>query len=265
MSVRSYSGPLEGRGSMRRSRLGAIPWVLGGMTVLLQIAYPLTEGQARFTLTVVTVFTFFLASTSHALIHRGALWTLGYLVISVGGGLFIEAVGHTTDIPFGPYFYAETLGAKVLGVPVVIPLAWAMMAYPCLLVAQRLVRPRWAVALVGGVALSSWDLFLDPMMVAEGHWVWERTTPALPGIPGIPAQNFLGWLITGVVMLGLLSFLPRITADDRMPLALWLWVYVSSVLANAVFFGRPWVALIGGIVMGLVAAPLAYSLARDKQ
>jgi putative membrane protein len=41
-------------------------------------------------------------------------------------------------------------------------------------------------------------------------------------------------------------------------------VYVSSVLANAVFLGRPWVALIGGIVMGLVAVPLAYSLARDR-
>lgn len=263
MSVRSYSGPLEGRGTMRRSRLSALPWALAGLTVALQIAYPLTNGQARTTLTIVTVTTFFLASISHALIHRGALWTVGLIAITVGGGLAIEAIGAGTDVPFGPYSYASTLGVKVIGVPVIIPMAWAMMAYPCLLVAQRLVRPRWAVALVGGLALASWDLFLDPMMVAEGHWIWERTTPALPGIPGIPAQNFLGWLITGVIMLGLLSFLPRFEADDRMPIALWLWVYVSSVLANAVFLGRPWVALIGGIVMGLVAIPLAYSVARD--
>lgn len=264
MSVRSYSGPLAGRGSMRRSRLALLPWILAAVTVLLQIAYPLTEGQNRTTLTIITVVTFFLASVSHALIYRGAAWTAGYLVIAVGGGLFIEAVGRSTDIPFGPYDYSDTLGAQVLGVPIIIPLAWAMMAYPCLLVAQHLVQSRWAVALVGGLALASWDLFLDPMMVAEGHWIWERTTPALPGIPGIPAQNFLGWLITGIVMLGLLSLLPRVTADDRLPLALWLWVYVSSVLANAVFLGRPSVALVGGIVMGLVAFPLMYSLIRDR-
>jgi putative membrane protein len=249
---------------MRRSRRAALPWVLAGLTILLQIAYPLTEAQTRTNLTIVTVLTFFLASTSHALIHRGVPWTLAFLVIAVGGGLAIEAVGRSTDIPFGPYDYSGTLGAKVIGVPVVIPLAWAMMAYPCLLVAQRLVRPRWAVAIVGGFALASWDLFLDPMMVAEGHWIWERTTPALPGIPGIPAQNFLGWLITGIVMLGLLSLLPRVTADDRMPLWLWMWVYVSSVLANAVFLGRPSVALVGGLIMGVVAVPLAYSLARDR-
>ena len=53
-------------------------------------------------------------------------------------------------------------------------------------------------------------------------------------------------------------------SEYRMPLALWLWVYVSCVLANAVFLGRPSVALVGGIVMGLVAIPLMYSLVRDR-
>jgi putative membrane protein len=167
-------------------------------------------------------------------------------------------------VPFGPYAYTGTLGAQLFGVPLVIPLAWAMMAYPSLIVAQRLVQSRWAVALVGGLALSAWDLFLDPMMVSEGHWIWEVTTPALPGIPGIPAQNFAGWFITGVVMMALLSLLPRRVVDDRQPIALWLWVYVSSILANAVFLGRPSVALVGALVMGIVAVPLTIVLVRDR-
>jgi putative membrane protein len=45
------------------------------------------------------------------------------------------------------------------------------------------------------------------------------------------------------------------------PGALFLWTWGSSVLANAVFFGRPLVALTGGVVMGLVAVPYARSLA----
>ena len=61
MSVRSYSGPLDGRGSLRRSP-NWLPWALAALTVALQIAYPLTSGDDRTTLTVVTVITFFLAS-----------------------------------------------------------------------------------------------------------------------------------------------------------------------------------------------------------
>jgi len=83
---------------------------------------------------------------------------------------------------------------------------------------------------------------------------------SLPGSPGIPLSNTLGWLAVGVAMLGVLQALPRRRADDRQPYALFLWTYASSVLAFAVFFGRPLVALVGGIGMGLVAVPFARAL-----
>jgi putative membrane protein len=152
-------------------------------------------------------------------------------------------------------------------VPVVIPLAWAMFAYPCLVVGQRLARTAFGAAAVGGFALASWDLFLDPQMVEAGHWRFTDVTASLPGAPGIPVSNYLGWLLVGWLMLGLLQLLGRGpqeegTADDRVPGALFLWTWGSSVLANAVFFGRPLVALTGGVAMGLVAVPYARSLVR---
>ncbi|MFZ9133557.1 MAG: carotenoid biosynthesis protein, partial [Gemmobacter sp.] len=67
---------------------------------------------------------------------------------------------------------AESLGAKVLGVPLVVMLAWAMMAYPALLAAQRLARSRVLVTVIGAWLLATWDVFLDSQMVAEGHWEW---------------------------------------------------------------------------------------------
>jgi putative membrane protein len=236
---------------------------LAGATVLLQIGYPLTRGDVRDGLTVVTVVVFFLASTSHALVHRGARWTGAYVLVTGGLGLLAEAVGTATGVPFGDYDYAGSLGPKLLGVPVVIPLAWAMFAYPCLLVGQRLARTALGAAAVGGVALASWDLFLDPQMVEAGHWRFTDVTASLPGAPGIPVSNYLGWLLVAWLMLGLLQLLGRRpqeeTADDRVPAALFLWTWGSSVLANAVFFGRPLVALTGGVVMGLVAVPYARS------
>ncbi len=60
---------------------------LAGATVLLQIGYPLTRDDARDALTVVTVVVFFLASTSHALVHRGARWAGAYVLVTGGLGL----------------------------------------------------------------------------------------------------------------------------------------------------------------------------------
>ena len=242
--------------------LRRVPVVLAVTTVLLQIAYPLVGGQPRDVLTVITVVAFFLASTTHALVHRGLRWTALYVLVTTGTGLLAESIGTSTGFPFGEYDYAGSLGWKLLSVPVVIPLAWAMMAYPCLLVGQRLASTRLGAAAVGGFALASWDLFLDPQMVEAGHWAWSDVQLALPGSPGIPVSNYLGWLLVAVLMIGVLQLLPRRRADDRVPAALFLWTYASSVLANAVFFGRPAVALIGGVGMGLVAIPYARSLRR---
>ena len=130
-----------------------------------------------------------------------------------------------------------------------------------------MMRARWGTVLVSAVALASWDLFLDPMMVNDGHWTWDRVTSALPGVPGIPTINFLGWFVVALALMSLLSLLPRLDSSpirDAQPLTLWLWTYFSSVLANAVFLSRPSVALVGAIVMGLVAIPLCLQLWRRR-
>ena len=239
-----------------------LPEVLAALTVLLQIAYPLVSGEARDRLTVVTVVTFFLASTSHAALHRGRRWALAFVAVTAGVGLLAEAVGTSTGYPFGDYSYAGSLGVKVIGVPAVIPLAWSMMAYPCLLVGQRLSASPVGAAALGGLALAAWDLFLDPQMVEAGHWRWADVQLALPGAPDIPVSNYLGWLAVAVLMVGVLQLLPQRSADDRQPAALFLWTYGSSVLANLVFFGRPLTAVVGGLGMGLVAVPYARALRR---
>jgi len=112
---------------------------------------------------------------------------------------------------------------------------------------------------VAAGALASWDLFLDPQLVAAGHWRWDHPRP---GLNSIPLTNTVGWLLVATALMALLARLPRSTADDRVPSAVFLWTYASSVLANAVFFDRPGVALAGGIGMGLIALPYARSLLR---
>jgi uncharacterized membrane protein len=143
-----------------------------------------------------------------------------------------------------------------------VPLAWTMMAYPALLAARRLAPAgparRPALALLGGATLAAWDLYLDPQMVAAGHWSWTFPAPSLPGVPDVPLTNIAGWLLVGTLMTALLdALLPALStpAGELLPAALLTWTWLGSFVANVAFFGRPAVGLLGGIGMALVVVP----------
>jgi uncharacterized membrane protein len=250
-----------------------VPWSLLAALVLLQICYPLTSGDTRAAFTVATVVLGYVLSVSHAGLTRGWRAAAVLVAVATGGGFAVEAVGVATGFPFGTYDYSGQLGPKLLGVPLIIPLAWTWMAWPAWLAAVRLTERRALRIVLAGVGLAAWDLFLDPQMVAEGFWTWRAATPALPGVPGIPIGNYLGWLGFALVLMAVLSSLLGSSndnpGDDRPMLALWLWTYASSVLAHAAFLdlptttlGFPASAVWGGVGMGLVVIPLAVRLAR---
>jgi uncharacterized membrane protein len=252
----------------RRHRLEPVAVAAAACAVLAQIAYPLLDGGALRAATAAAVLAFATASVLHATVRLGGRAGSAVLLGAGGLGLVAEAVGVATGWPFGRYSYAASLGPRVVGVPLLVPLAWTMMAYPALLAGRRLVpRPgRWrraAVAAVGGVLLAGWDLFLDPQMVAAGHWSWADPTPSLPGVPDVPLGNTAGWLLVGTLITALLDRLLPAThgtpSAEALPAALLAWTWLGSLLANLAFFGRPWVALLGGTAMAPVV--VAYLLA----
>ncbi|BCJ51088.1 membrane protein [Actinoplanes sp. NBRC 14428] len=242
-------------------------WVLLGVLVLVQICYPLTHGEVRAGFTVTTVVLGYLLSVAHAWRSRGARAAGALVATATLGGFAVEAVGVATGFPFGTYDYSGQLGPRLVGVPLIIPLAWTWMAWPAWLAALRLARSRPARVALAAAGLAAWDLFLDPQMVAEGYWVWDSPTPALPGVPGIPVGNYLGWLGFALLLMAVLAAAAGPAANrpgtaDAPMITLWLWTYASSVLAHAVFLGLPWSALWGGLVMGAVVVPLALRLSR---
>jgi putative membrane protein len=257
------------RGGTRRRPRGAragLPWLLGVTAVGAQVVYPLVEDAWLRRVTIAAVVLFFGASVVHAAVHRGRGWAAGLVLVTGGGGLLAEAVGLRTGLPFGDYTYAtgsESLGPTVLDVPVVVPLAWTMMAYPVFLAARRMTRR--FVAPAGGFGLAAWDVFLDPQMVADGRWTWADPTPALPGVEGVPAGNFLGWFLVGTAMMFVLDLLlRRDRSSEAVPATLLLWTWVGSVVGNVFFFGDPSIAVAGGVAMGLFVLPYAWSLWQSR-
>jgi putative membrane protein len=226
------------------------------LVIVAQIGFPLTGGRLRAADVVVTVVIGFIASVRHAARTRGVRFAVALFGITAGFGLIAELLGVHTGIPFSRYGYTGALGPVVAGVPLVIPLAWTWMAWPAWLSAGIVFSrpaPRVSLAAIG---LAAWDLFLDPQMVAQGYWHWISGHPALPGVPGIPVWNYLGWLLVSLLLMAAVAGLPHGRGDDRVMVIMYLWVFVSSFLyASAVDPSGP--AWWGAFGMGLLALPVA--------
>jgi putative membrane protein len=272
-------------------RIGsALPAVLAAAAVLTQISYPLLTGTWLRTATIAAVLLFATASLTDAGRRFGIAAAAGVLLVAGGIGLFAEAVGVATGVPFGSYRYSQTLGPALLGVPLLVPLAWTMMAYPCLLLGRRIARRadggradggradggragasrRAVTVLTGAGTLAGWDLYLDPQMVAAGHWIWSDPSPALPGVPQIPLTNYAGWLLVAAVMIAVLDrtvpgrTVPDLPVTELVPAALLAWTWIGSAVGNLVFFDRPAVAGYGAIAMGVCSLPYLMAVGRDQ-
>lgn len=227
----------------RRAPLAAAAAGCLAVMWLTQVVTPLFErGERELPTTVVVVFltaAAALATAASVGASRAALAVAGATAIGFG----VEALGTRTGLPFGEYRYSDALQPQLLGVPVVVALAWAGMGLPAWAVAGRLVGSVPARIAVGAVALTGWDLFLDPQMVAEGFWTW----PGGGAYRGIPLSNFLGWLLASAVLMALFAAVAA-GATSTIAVVAYLLMAVMEVLGFLLFFGDAVVALAGGLV-----------------
>jgi putative membrane protein len=238
------------------ARTSAVPAALAGAVVALQIAYPLVHGEVRNHLTVLIVLVLAGAGVAHAALTRSPRTALALVLLTAVPGFGVEVLGVHSGVPFGTYAYADTLGPRLFGVPLLIGLAWTMLAWPAAIAARRLVRGGVARVLVGAWALASADLFLDPQLVSSGAWTWRFPSPHLPGVTDVPLTNFAGWLAVALVLSVALQAVAG-DGDDRVAIALYLWLYVGWVVALGLFLHLEAAAGWGALGMGLVAVPLA--------
>jgi len=194
------------------------------------------------------------ASSAEAVAARGRARGGALIGSAAALGFATELAGVATGRPFGHYTYSARLGRKVGGVPLAAAAAWAMMARTSWVVAGLLTRRRPARVALAAYALTAWDVFLDPRMAREGYWTW----PGGGRYEGIPASNFLGWLVTGAGVFAVWALIdgdddPAVDGDGA--LALYTWTWMGELVANLWIWKQPRVAAAGGAAMGAVVVP----------
>ncbi len=244
---------------MRIAHLSALIAVaLFGLLVVTQLVYPQVPDDWTVRMTAVTVLLFLGASVAAAWNRSGPRYALSLAGLAFTVGLLSEIAGVHTGFPFSTYAYTDALQPQLAGVPIVIPLAWAMMAYPAWRVGELIGNTPLSRALVAAGALTAWDVALDPQMVGLGIWVW----PNGGAYHGIPLVNFLGWFGVGFALFGWWALVERDRTHpgddelaDLLGPALFVWTWIGETVAHALFFEGPGVAVASFLAMGLFAVP----------
>ncbi|HEX4263473.1 MAG TPA: carotenoid biosynthesis protein [Verrucomicrobiae bacterium] len=129
------------------------------------------------------------------------------IIAFISGG--IHALGSTTGIPFGPAIYTAAGGPRFFdALSWFVPLLWIVVVLNSRGVARLILRP-WRKLRVYGYWLMGittlltliFDLGLEPFATRARHyWLWSPTKIAVDWY-GTPLSNFLGWLVTALLIL----------------------------------------------------------------
>jgi putative membrane protein len=149
-----------------------------------------------------------------------ALPVLGFIWWRFGGpdtlSFIVVAGGFTAIMDFISSFVAKNYeypGQSPVWVFTFIFFGWMAMCGSCLFIAEGiLTRPGhdmltqrklwWQVPLLSSAIALVLDLFIDPIAVAAGYWVWFVQGSIYYGIPLL---NYVGWFV--LIFLSSLSFI----------------------------------------------------------
>lgn len=259
---------------MQRILRGAA-WAFFGLLAYCIAAYtidPWIKLPAPGNLGFVPIFSIF--SLLHAGRMLGGRRTALFFGLTVIISFVMEEVGVGTGLIFGPYHYSDMLGPKLDNVPVLIPIGWFMMVYPSWVVACSLLRgvdlgrPAGMIvlALTAALAMTGWDMVMDPPMIAAGNWVWEEGGPYF----GVPLHNYFGWVLNTFVIYLAFGALSRLCARREEPVydfksgvfaQLPLMIYTLFALEYLSPSRRPELQLVAVFTMLM---PGALALARER-
>ena len=236
-------------------QLSSTESVLLTIWVLIMVSLPIVDWTLGWSAMIDAVILGVLVQTATVIALLWSAWgirrTLCYVALVICISWLAEFLGTRDFNIFGDYVYTNALQPQLLDVPVLIPLAWLIMLPSSWAVGQAIANRfahRWQFLIfiaLSALAMTAWDLFLDPQMVAWGYWVWENPG----GYFGIPWSNYAGWFVVSALIT--LAIRPQ-----NIPTPPLLWVYTIMWLLQTaglvIFWGMPGPGIVGGIIMGSI-------------
>ena len=107
------------------------------------------------------------------------------IILSFFIGMITEILGVQFGCIFGDYQYGNQLGTKVMGVPILIGVNWALLTVITGAIAQQFYLNKFMRVLIGTGLMLFLDLLMEPLAPVLDFWVFDGREA--------PLQNYLGW------------------------------------------------------------------------
>jgi putative membrane protein len=122
--------------------------------------------------------------------HSSAFWL--FMITAFGLGMLAEWIGVHTGALFGQYQYGHILGPKLLGVPLIIGINWAMLSIVSASLLATLKLHFWVEVALASLLMVFLDFLMEPVAVKLGFWNWHNGK--------IPVFNYICWLLLSLVL-----------------------------------------------------------------
>lgn len=110
----------------------------------------------------------------------------GFLGLSFIIGMAAEWVGVHTGLLFGTYNYGSVLGPKILAVPLIIGINWAMLSIISAALIEKLNLKAWLEIGLAALLMVFLDFLMEPVAIKLHFWNWQNQE--------IPIYNYVCWL-----------------------------------------------------------------------
>jgi putative membrane protein len=153
--------------------------------------------------------------------HSSAFWL--FIVTAFGLGMLAEWIGIHTGALFGQYQYGHILGPKLLGVPLIIGINWAMLSIVSASLLASLKLHFWVEVPLAALLMVFLDFLMEPVAVKLGFWNWHN------GI--IPVFNYICWLLLSLVLQAIYRKW-RLNEKNNVAVALFIFMTVFFSVLN---------------------------------
>jgi putative membrane protein len=138
-------------------------------------------------------------------------------------GLIAEYIGVHTGLLFGEYSYGENLGLKVMGIPLIIGVNWAMLVLTSGSFLVHYNLGNWLKSMLAAALMTGLDAIMEPVAMKSDFWNWKNGA--------IPFYNYVCWFFISWALLWI-GFKLKLIESNKVSKALFILLSVFFTILS---------------------------------
>ncbi len=116
-------------------------------------------------------------------------------------GYAVEVLGVASGVLFGEYQYGQTLGWKLMDVPIIMGVNWLILSFSSLGIMGRITSNSYLKVIMASLIMVVLDVLIEPVAIKLDFWTWAQVN--------VPIQNYIMWFFSALIINSLIQLLVK--------------------------------------------------------